>query len=558
MTPATSDRRAHEIAAFLGAEPTFVSIGSGLGATSSIESLVPRCTCLIVDAETLAKAADVLPGGLDGLSGLASGVADHVFVHSFQTTERHGAIARVLSSGVLVGIAPQSNVASKLHVTENHRQWCGPFSGLSLGAVDPARDHRFLEASGQQSGPTLIRTGDAPFFVRTEQGGAQVFLLACGELADLDQEVRRQAQPLPWFSRLVPLMMFLRGALGDRVWHNDSPRACFVIDDPLLKNRYGFLKYKRLVEIMGRQRFSTCIAFIPCNYQRSSTDVASLLSSSPWVPSLCVHGCDHTDAEFETTDFDSLRGKARLALDRMRAHQRLSGVPFDDVMVFPRGRFSAQAVAALKASGYLAAINGDVCPASEKATVRDLLQVAVTRFSDFPLFGRRYPRDIAEFAFDVFVGKPAVAVEHHGYFQDGYGALESFVEQLNALHDRLEWTNLATICSRAHLTKTADDGDTHVRFYTSRFTLQNDGTAARRYQLFRRDDDVKIPVTLNPGQMEEISVSDGIHPAGEPWRVSDMHNAKVRARRLLGEFRDNYVDTTRVLISRLGSRRNAC
>jgi len=460
MTPATSDRRACEIAAFLGAEPTFVSIGSALGAARSIEHLVPRCTCLIVDAETLVKAADVLPGGLDGLSGLTNGVADHVLVHSFQPTERHGAIARVLSSGALLGIAPQSDVASQFHVVGSHRQWCGPFSGLSLGAVDPARDHRFLEASGQPRRLAMIRAGDAPFFVRTERGTAQVFLLACGELADLDEQVRRQAQPLPWFSRLIPLMMFLRGALGDRVWHNDSPRACFVIDDPLLKNRYGFLQYKRLVEAMGRQRCSTCIAFIPCNYQRSSRDVASLLSSSPWVPSLCVHGCDHTDAEFETKDFDSLRGKAQMALDRMKAHERLSGVPFDEVMVFPRGRFSTEAVAALKATGYLAAINGDVCPASEKATLRDLLQVAVTRFSDFPLFGRRYPRDLAEFAFDIFVGKPAVAVEHHGYFQDGYGALESFVEQLNALDDRLEWTNLATICSHAHLPKTADDGDT--------------------------------------------------------------------------------------------------
>src|SRR6185295_10844331 len=118
---------------------------------------------------------------------------------------------------------------------------------------------------------------------------------------------------------------------------------------------------------------------------------------------------------------------------------------------------------------------------------------------------------------------------HHGYFQDGYGALESFVEQLNALDDRLEWTNLATICSRAHLTKTAADGAVHVRFYTSRFTLQNGGTEARRYLLFRSrarngradavtavmidgheldheedDDNVKIALTLNAGQIADV------------------------------------------------------
>src|SRR5262252_284044 len=98
----------------------------------------------------------------------------------------------------------------------------------------------------------------------------------------------------------------------------------------------------------------------------------------------------------------------------MKAHSEINGVPFDDVMVFPQGLFSTGAMAALKAAGYLAAVNSDLCPSngSGTLTLRDVLEVAVTRFSGFPLFGRRYPRELAEFALDLFVGKPALAVEH--------------------------------------------------------------------------------------------------------------------------------------------------
>ena len=327
-------------------------------------------------------------------------------------------------------------------------------ANLQLGHVDEAErwleltaPERFVDDAGVFTYGLGVRAGDGPCFVRATLGRCQLFLSACAELADLDEKVGRQARVLSWFSRLVPLMMFLRGALGNRVWHNDDPRACFIIDDPLLKSdRYGFLEYGRLVESMRQRKFSTSIAFIPWNYRRSSHDVTTLFSSKNDVPSLCVHGCDHTGGEFAATDIGSLRTKAAMALERMEVHRRLCGVPFDDVMVFPQGLFSAEAIAALKGAGYLAAVNSDVFPSTqpESLHLRDLLDVAIAKFADFPLFGRRYPGDLAEFAFDLFMGKPALAVEHHGYFRHGYAALESFVERLNGLDERLEWSDLAS------------------------------------------------------------------------------------------------------------------
>jgi hypothetical protein len=568
---AGSSGNAYKIAAFLGAEATFVCLTTAvLSDPAALRKLVPKCSCLIVDAATLAKAAEKMQGGVSGLHSLTS-LAKHVFIYGFQPTDHHNAILQALSSNNLLGIQPLHDTDATFHVADGHRQWCGQLSGLSLGEVDIKRDNCFVEGH-EQKPDVIIRAGDKPFFVRSCKGASQVYFLACGELADLDEKVPREVGVLSWFSRFVPLMMFLRRALGNRVWHNDNPRACFIIDDPLLRSRYGFLEYKRLAESMRGQRFSTCIAFIPWNYRRSSKEVAEAFATSYPSSSLCIHGCDHTGGEFATSEFESLRNKAQMALERMRIHQRLTGVLFDDVMVFPQGLFSPEAIKALKASGYLAAVNSDVFPATKPnpLALHDLLDVAVTEFDDFPLFGRRYPRGVAEFALDLFLGKPALVVEHHDYFRAGYSALETFVSRVNALEKRLEWTNLATICSRACLTRTAENGSVYVRFYASRFWLKNDGTETRSYVLLHRQSadlptpsvtingrgqsyerengNLKIRLSLDAGQTAEIRLSlGGSDSAAIPCSQTTFHKARVRVRRMLSEFRDNHVDTNRIL-----------
>ena len=579
--PAASDSRVQKIVEFLGAKVTFVSLPTAaLRGVDSLRKLVPSCACVIASVETLAQMANASETGVNGLRVLTD-LAEHVFIHGFQPTDLHNSILRTLSSGGLLRLQPLEVSNATFRVADGHRQWCGQFSGLSLGATDPRRDASFVEGAEQERQAVLIRAGDKPFFVRVDYARSDLFFSACDDLADLDEKVPCE-DLLPWFSRLVPLMMFLRGALGKRIWHNEHPRASFIIDDPLLKRRYGFLEYGRLLDAMRRKQFSTCIAFIPWNYRRSRKETTALFAASPGMSSVCVHGCDHTRAEFATMDFESLCGKAQLALHRMRAHRRLSGVLFDEVMVFPQGVFSSEALSALKACGYLAAVNSDLCPSNTPGalTLRDLMEVAVTRFANFPLFGRRYPKNPAEFAFDLFLGKPALAVEHHGYFQNGYEALESFVDKLNALEERLEWTDLTTICSRACLTRSTESGDVHLRFYGNRFWLKNHGTRPQRYLLFqprasegpppsltvngshwncKQDNDhIEITLSLDAGEIADIRVSPGTrHPVAFSRKQWGVHNARVLVRRFLCEFRDNYVDTNRILSGIASSARNS-
>jgi len=573
--PSEADRNAHKIATFLGADTRFAVIThETLRDGRPISALVPSCTCLVAAAETLAFILQRTTG-VEDLAQLAETVAQHSFFYGFGFNDAHRRVLGLLSSGALVDIAPLSGRTARFQISDRFRQWCGQFTGLSLETAVHPSELGFIEGSAERQVDGLIRIAERPFFARLERSGRNVFFVGCTELADLDAHVPRHAKPLPWFSRLMPLMMFLRGAFGAALWHNDQPRACLIIDDPLLKSRYGFLDYHRLMESMRRRRFTTSIAFIPLNYRRSRSDVAAFVTSESEAArlSVSVHGCDHTDGEFATTHFAALHAKARTALDRMRTHRQLSGVPFDDVMVFPQGRFSAEGVSAVKANDYLATINGDVAPANSKELprLRNWLEVAVTDFSGFPLFGRRYPRNIAEFAFDLFAGKPALAVEHHGYFENGYADVESFVDRVNALDSRLEWASLGAICSQACLTRIADDGELHVRFYTNRFTLHNQDERPRRYRLFvrrplkeaitlfingqtrgfdRSGDDLVFQLELAAHATADVRMSTDADelPA---WAASPIDRAGVRVRRILSEFRDDYVDTTRSFVHRL-------
>jgi hypothetical protein len=565
--PSHSDDNARKMAEFVGAKTAMVPV-AGARDIKSVSKLVPSCTCLIASAETLARLAQSLDTGADGLLALLDRAA-HVFVYGFEPAGLPFPGLQTLSSGGLLGVGQPPTDDFIFRVAENHRELLGPFSGLSVRGADPARDAHFIEGPPGGDLSVLIRRNGQPFLVRAGHGHADVFLVACRALGDVDEKVDCEAGLLPWFSRIVPLMVFLRHSLGNQIWHSDVSQSCFIIDDPLLKRKYGFLEYSKLVATMRRRKFSTSIAFIPWNYRRSHRQVASLFSIKPSFLSLCVHGCDHTSAEFAAPGFPVLRDKARTALHRMQKHSALSGVPFDDVMVFPQGLFSSKALSALDACGYLAAVNTQPCPtdAPHAITLKDLLDVAVTRFGGFPLFGRHYPRDAAEFAFDLFLGKPALLVEHHHYFRNGYSELETFIQRLNDLDEQLEWRSLADICSRACLRRIASDGQTHLRFYTNRFQFTNGGRHLMTYVLERRwsvdrplpavtfngndwlreqkGDCLRITLSLEPGQGADIRlVAETIAPAIVQRRMAiNRYNAKVLVRRMLSEFRDDHVDT---------------
>ena len=156
-----------------------------------------------------------------------------------------------------------------------------------------------------------------------------------------------------------------------------------------------------------------------------------------------MHGCDHTKGEFATADPERLARLVATASHRMRQHQDRCGLPFDRVMVFPQGRFSRQAINALRGYGYRAAVNSTVF-SGDTLRIRDLLTAAVP--GPVPLYGRRYPDDT--FAFDLLLGKPALIVQHPHDFRD-YTKLTDCVSQVRRLAPEIRWLPLGQIVPEA-------------------------------------------------------------------------------------------------------------
>lgn len=572
----SSDQNVAKIATFLGADTGSLDL-----AQRSLDARFahPAGGCFAASADTLSCALQRLNGDASMLRRLA-GQARLILVYGFRPDPAHGELLHRITSGALTGIDSVSPPVC-YEVSSAHPDWFGPFSGLTFGSVHTGADAVFRQDEPAAHLSVLVRAGGKPSVVLIELAGTRWLLMGAGKVADLAGVVQAGDPVLRLFSSLVPVMAFVRRALGEFLWHTPQPRACFVLDDPPLWPRYGPFRYDALLETMKVSGFSTSVAFIPWNHRRSRREAIGLFAGNPGRYSLCVHGCDHSAGEFGGTSLPRLMQLAETALDRMRQHRQRSGIDFDEVMVFPQGVFSATAMLALRSTGYLAAVNTTPFTVDARTTglpLSELLGVALLRYDNLPLFLRRYPGSVAESAFDLFVGKPVLIVEHPAYFRDGYRRLGEFVERINALDERLEWTSLATICSKACQQRRRPDGGFQVRFYTDRFDFRNAEQTTQSYEFLRRlspneqvngvwvnnkpaeyardQDGLRLQARLPPGCELAVRI-DREAAAGTPIPAGrdPLRAARVTVRRLLCDIRDHYVERSAWLAGAVRSAR---
>ena len=137
---------------------------------------------------------------------------------------------------------------------------------------------------------------------------------------------------------LLPYLLFLRNAGGDRCWHSPGYYANLIIDDPWLREPFGHLKFGPLRDEMRKVPFHLTLAFVPWNFDRSDPAVVALFLAHPELFSISPHGNNHDHQEFsgripaEEQEKDIVQGLAR-----MEEFTRLTEIPFDRVMVFPHG-----------------------------------------------------------------------------------------------------------------------------------------------------------------------------------------------------------------------------
>jgi hypothetical protein len=551
-----------QLADWMGVTARRVTIGDR-PAMDRLIAEVRHGECVVLSMETLAHLRELSPSHV--LQDFIDSRCPRLLVFSVGYSPDHQELLSWLTTGAVSGLAPPT--ASQFFMTPDcGRRYSRAFAGhgftqrkavpLSSFELGNARDRNTQE---------ILLADDRPVFLATKRGQCELFLLALAQIPDIRTRLSQDTGVEEYYDRLIPFLILLRHCFADTCWHGAERTARLIIDDPLLNQTYGFLNYAALRRSMRATGYATSIAFIPWNHWRTSRRKAKGIIDEDAGLSICVHGCDHTNREFEDVDPASLQRMADTALTRMERHKARTGLPFDPVMVFPQGRFSSPALLALRNSGYLAAVNTTCFPTNagaEPLTIADFLRPAITKYYGFPVFQRRYPRRLIDFAFDLFIGRPVLLVQHQDDFRSGYDQLEEFVNGLHALEPTLTWDGLSCQLMRSCIIRSLAENSTEVRFFTRQFTFKN-ARLTPTHLVFSRDEpetsavssvlinDTRVPFAFQNGSLIfeyqadagktiEVQIADQARPQAPTLeRPGVRHSIQVGARRALSELRDN-------------------
>jgi hypothetical protein len=504
------------------------------------------------------------------------------------TTDDRGASERGLQSlcgeaDVSLREPPVGNLS--VRVSSELADVTGPMAGLEI-VSQLRRDDAVLVGSSTGGGSkfaTVISAGGAPVFVRFQHSGVPVFFCASSHMVDIDQAAGPGFYDIKdHFCSAVPLVMFLRLMFADVAWRPQELGACLIVDDPLLKQRYGSCDFGKVRDLMLRHEFTTNIGFIPWNWRRTSRAASEFFRKESGRYSISVHGCDHIGAEFGATSPEVLNNKAKLAQSRMQNHEIRTGIHHDPVMIFPQGVFSAVCPAVLKRNGFLAAVNTETVPVdslSARTKIRDVWDIAIMAYDGFPIFTRRYAfHGLENFAFDLLLGKPCLIVSHHDFFQDsGTGPIE-LIEKLRLLNCRLRWRPLGEVIRRACRRRISAVGVEEVEMYGNELLIDNLSDQAIDVRVHKREDQADLvagilcdgkPVTWT-SNVDRLIFGDRISPRSQiRFQVVYEEEADARkvnrslrfelsvaVRRILSEFRDDYLSRNRFLSTTSASLKN--
>jgi hypothetical protein len=556
-----SDRALAKFAGFLGVTAQLAPVHAELAEPPPEVLTVPaseRCLALNLATFRILKSQTWFPELLHQ--------AKAILVYGFGVAGAECDELKSLTRGALASViaVEAKTVVYHIHADKKHKTF--PISGMSYTVESPVVPLAFGSPSTRNGIDTRISVNDQPCFVSVPSGQGTLFLLSSPTLVDIDVPLPPNCLPRQWYAELLGLSIFLRSVFGRWCWTAAVRAATIVIDDPYLRKRYGFLRYEPLAHELQQTGCSLTVGFIPYNYRRSDRRITNMLRGQRDRFSIAVHGCDHTSDEFASQDEMWLNQKARWALERMDMHTKLTQMPYDHVMVFPQGRFSTKAIRALKECRYLAAVNTTLWPvdsAESPLTLRDVLDVAVTKYDSFAIFGRRYPDDVFDFAIDAFFQKPLLIGEHHAFFKRGFEPLRRITRELATLDSPPVWMPLNRTLTSTFVVKQVGPGHYAARFFTPLLRLRNTNDEPCLYSLMKPEAPelveavtvggervpfewqsgfLKCDVRLGPGDEREVKV---LYRTAEKriyhYRPSWNFRSRVFARRMLSDVRDNYL-----------------
>jgi len=488
-----------------------------------------------------------------------------VYIYGFREDSESGRLLRYLTGDPSAGIRSVTSHQTAVTVTRDLPEMCGPMSGLHFQSRLPEKQTVFDLPARSTSVQDIIATDQGPLLVSVKRGYVGLFLSSTPRILDVTTPCTKYIDIRETLVDTLPIIMFLRFALN--AFPSSEISASLIVDDPLLKPRYGFMKYTEILRMMDEHNFSTTLAFIPWNWRRTESTTVELFHNRPDRLSLCIHGCDHTAREFAERSRAILNKRVKVAAQRMQLLARRTKLAYDPVMLFPQGAFSSGAAHALKVNGFTAIANTEVSPVhrdENKTTIGDMLGMAIMKYSSFPLFTRRYvAHGVENFAFDGLLGKPCLIATHHDDFANDSRVLLQVIAQLNSLQWKLRWRPLGETIRQACTRRGNKDGSSQVEMYGSVLDYQNLRETAERATFVKRETDadkvnvitvngqpldyiykdgyLRLETTVPPGERVELRIAysddKNLASSAGSWK----YQATAIARRYLSEFRDNYL-----------------
>lgn len=385
--------------------------------------------------------------------------------------------------------------------------------------------------------------------------------------------------------RALPYLIFFSRVGGDRLWQGSALFANLTIDDPFLVEPYGRLSFEKLVHEMDAHRFHATISFIPRNFDRNEQNTVSLFRSRPDRFSIAVHGNNHDRREFyrySSKDWiEPFSMKTRQehernlfqALVRMDEFSRLTGIPYDPVMIFPQEIAPAHTLRLCKQLGYIATINGSNVPLDSVLPRRIKMSFRPFNFSFYSFLNLRrvkveYYSEL-QIRADLFMGNPLFLYAHHNLFEPGIERFNSVADLINSLSSKIEWASLGKIISHWFLWRRTAHNVFEVKMLAPVCIVMNEGKATKHYKISKEEDDVKdiqsitvngetIPwkretdrlefsLDLLPGESGEIVIH---YKSADASRVVvglyDGNSIMIALWRGLAEFRDRILSRSTI------------
>ncbi|MDH2403169.1 hypothetical protein QCM77_24915 [Bradyrhizobium sp. SSUT18] len=559
-TPSPDDCNLAEILDFFGVPWTALTVSEANGGNvASLAASHPQFSILT----SAACLAETLQSCKVGTFPAWLAAAASVFVYGFQAADPCRALLRQITGDPeadIRGIDPRLITVS---ITDTFPDMCGPMSALRIQLESGAADAALVIRHGAEL-QSIVAASEGHLFAEFAHSGVRFFVDASLAMVDIRERAATYFDVKKRFAGAVPIVMYLKWSFRDVCWTTSEINACLTIDDPLLRPRYGFLDFGELLQLANKHTFATTLAFIPWNWHRTNRDTIAAFRQNSVKLSVCVHGCDHTRGEFSARSAELLDRKLRTARRRMQSLLNKTALDYDNVMVFPQGAFSPEAVSALKRNGFVAAVNTGVAPADvalNETTLADLWSVAITRYGGFSIYTRRYiDHGIENFAFDGLLGKPCLLVGHHDLFRDRGSELSEFVRQLARLRWKLCWRTLGDAVCRSYSIR-RDGGTIIVRMFAEQLRFENMEAVTRRIRVVKPDSQIdslkdftvnqdvaayeyidgclRLIVNIPPGKTADIRCV--YHEQRNDFLVSESvsYRLKVAVRRYLSELRDN-------------------